>query len=183
MNFKQGTINLKTIFLRETDLDLLKSRNLEPSDLITLPMNKDVTDDDCLEWLEYQRGMENLYAGFKVTTYNQSSDNPNGDFNRKGAVYQAKYLKVLDSDRKPKVGKFAYYYVFNGTMYLIHSNNTVSNNAFIEIQGDLSLAMFRGYLGALGNHDFYQKEERKVSDTVQERGYIDAGFVLSKVVA
>lgn len=183
MNFKQGKNKLKIVFLRETDLRLLNSRGLELPDLLTLPQFDKIADEDCLDWLEYQRGMEKRYAGFSVTTYDQTSDNPNGNFNRQGPVYKAKYESSLNTDKKPKVGKFAYYYLFNNKLFILHSDNTVSNDKFVDIAGDLSLAMYRAVLGALGNYDFYGKEERHLSDTVKERGYIDAGFVLSKVLA
>jgi hypothetical protein len=183
MKFKQGQSETKIYFLRESDLGLLKSRGLELSDLPTLPRFDNVSDDDCLNWLEYQRGMEKLYSGFVSTTYDPSSGNIHGDFNRKSTLYKAKYEETLKSTKKPSIGKFAYSYHVNEHVFIIHSSNTLNNPTFAEIPGDLSLSVYRALLSILGGHAFYFKNCDNLLDSVKERGYINAGYVLSKVVA
>ncbi|WNV45826.1 hypothetical protein [Aeromonas phage AerS_266] len=183
MKIKLGDKEIKLVFLKKEHLDLLKAYKLELKDILSLPSFKEVSDEDCLEWLEYQRSMEKQYCGFCNTTYDNPSDNPNGPINRQGTVYKAKYQSVLNTNQKTKPGKFCSYYMFNGLLFIMHSDNTVMSDKFTISQGNLSLSIYRAILNTVGSFGFYHKEEKLLTQTVRERGYIDAGFVLSKVVA
>lgn len=183
MKIMLGEKAIKMVFLKPEHLDLVNSYKLQLVDLLSLPSVKAISDDDCLEWLKYQRGIENKYCGFKSTTYDASSVNTKGDFNRQGTVYKTKYDQVLNSDEKVKVGKRCYYHFFNNVLYILHSDNTVMSEMFTESAGNLPVSIYRALLTSVANFGFYYKEQKKLTDTVKKRGYIDAGFVLSKVVA
>lgn len=183
MKIKLGDKKIKVVFLREQDLDLLKSQRLQLIEILSLPAHEKISDDDCLSWLSYQRSMEKIYSGVKVTTYEPSSENLNGDINRKGKLYQIKYNDVLKDDTKVKFGKNIYFHSFNGVLYILNSSNTVDDPMFTYSSGDLSLAIYRAVLSTVGNFDFYHKESKELLNTVKQRGYVDAGFILSKVVA
>lgn len=183
MIIKLNREELKVLFLREQDLDLLKSLRVQLIELETLPSIQKVSSDDCLDWLEYQRSVEQQYSGFKVTTYEPSSENVKGNYNRTGSLYLTKYNAVLNSDVKRTIGKRHYTYSVNGVLFVLSTDNTVNDNMFTESYGELPDAIYRATLLKASNFSFYHGDNGNLLNTVKQRGYVDAGFILSKVVA
>ena len=68
-------------------------------------------------------------------------------------------------------------------MFILSSDNIVKNNLFTEVPGDLSTAFYRSLLNAVGSVEFYFRDSKDLFKTCEERGYVDSGFILSKVVA
>lgn len=185
MKLKFGDNNeVKIVFLREQDLTLLKMLNLSLSDLPRLPSFKEVSDEDCLSWLSFQRAMEKKYAGFKTTTYTDEGDIKNQGILRDSSLFKAKYEEALKADDKPKVGNYLYGTHFNGMMFiLISSKNTVESTKFRFIPGNLPSAVYRCALDTVSSFGFYFKSQSKLIKFPEERDFITPGFVLSKVVA
>ena len=183
MQVKLGLKETNVYFLREQDLDLLNANKLRLVDLPYLPKFDNVVDSDCLDWLEYQRAVEKQYCGFKSTTYTPLGDIKNAEFNRTGTVYKTKYQDVLNSDKKVKTGKHFYLHTAGGQVFILNSNNIVKNALFTEVPGDLSTAVYRSLLNAVGSVEFYFRDSKDLFKTCEERGFVDPGFILSKVVA
>jgi hypothetical protein len=161
----------------------LNANKLRLVDLPYLPKFDNVVDSDCLDWLEYQRAVEKQYCGFKNTTYTPLGDIKNVEFNRTGTVYKTKYQDVLNSDKKVKTGKHFYFHTAGGQVFILNSNNIVKNALFTEVPGDLSTAVYRSLLNAVGSVEFYFRDSKDLFKTCEERGFVDPGFILSKVVA
>lgn len=184
MKLKFGENEVKMVFLREQDLVLLKMYKLQPSDLPKLPTYSDVSDEDCLSWLKFQRAMEKKYAGFKSTTYSPTGDNKNQDILRSSTLFKAKYEEVLKSDDKPKIGNYLYGSKFNGMMFILVSNkNTVENTGFRYLPGNLPSAVYRCALDTVSSFGFYFKSTPQLNKFPEDRDFITPGFILSKVVA
>lgn len=184
MKLKFGENEVKIVFLREQDLTLLKMSKLRPSDLPRLPTFKEVSDEDCLSWLVFQRAMEKKYAGFRTTTYADKGDIKNQDILRGSSLFKAKYDEALKSDEVPKVGNYLYGTQFNGMMFILFSNkNTVDSAEFRFLPGNLASAVYRCALDTVSSFGFYFKGQAQLIKHPEERDFITPGFVLSKVVA
>lgn len=182
MIFKLGNKEVEILFLQEHHLDLLNSNKIELSQLPQLPKFSEVTDEDCLDWLAFQRAVEKQYCGFKTTTYDFTGNIKIGDVNRKGVVYKAKYDEVLNGDRSANLGQHYYYHEFNGKIFILNSNNTVNSNMFKSVQGNLASSLYQSLLSAFSMFELYFRENKNLKETVVERNYIDLGFVLSKIM-
>lgn len=182
MIYKSDDKEIKVIFLQEHHLDLLNAYKLGLSDLPYLPKFQQIADEDVLDWLAFQRAVEKQYCGFKSTTYDYVSDITIGDINRKGVVYKAKYDDVLNSDVSVNLGSYFYSTVVNNTVYILNSNNTVNNNMFKNVQGDLASSLYQTLLSAFSVFELYFRENKNLKETVAQRGSIDLGFVLSKTM-
>ena len=182
MIFKFGDKEVKVVFLREQHLDLLNSYNIDLSQLPYLPRCNEVTDEDCLDWLKFQRAVEKQYCGFKSTTYDYSGDIKIGNINREGAIYKAKYNEVLNGDPSVILGDYFYFHEFNGKLFILNSNNTVNSSLFKSVQGNLASSLYQSLLSAFSMFELYFRENTTLKETVTERKHIDLGFVLSKVM-
>lgn len=180
MLFKSGDKNLEVYFLKEHHFQLLNSHKLELSQLPYLPKFPDVTDQDVLDWISFQRAVEKQYCGFKSTTYDYASVITIGDINRKGVVYKAKYDEVLNADSSIELGPYFYYHVFNGKLFILNSNNTVSNPMFTNVQGDLASSLYKALLSAYNVFESYFRDNKELTKTVAQRNFIDLGFVIQK---
>lgn len=184
MIVKFGDTEQKVVFLREQDLKLLKMFNLQLTDLPTLPAIREVSDEDCLSWLEFQRAVEKQFVGFKLTTYTQAGNIKNLYGERVSApLFKAKYDKVLESDKTVKIGNHLYSYDFNGMVFILIADNTVDAKLFRYMPGTLATAVMRGCLDTVGSFGFYFKYEKQLTKSIGDRGYITAGTILSKVLA
>lgn len=182
MKLRLGEKEIKVYFLNERHLDLLNSKKLTVDDLPFLPKFKEVTDEDCLDWISFQRGVEKQYCGFKSTTYTPDGDITIAPFNRDGVVYKAKYDEVLNGDAGIKLGRYFYFHSFNGKMFILNSNNTVKNAFFNSLPSNLPGAVYQALLSSFSMFETYFRENSNLKDTVSQRKYIDTGYVISKVV-
>lgn len=180
MLFKSGDKELEVYFLQEHHFELLNSHKLELSQLPYLPKFADVTDEDVLDWLNFQRAVEKQYCGFKSTTYDYASDIKVGNINRQGVVYKAKYDEVLNGDSSIRLGRYFYYHMFNGKLFILNSNNTVNSQMFTSVQGDLASSLYQALLSAYSVFESYFRENKNLTKTVAQRKYIDLGFVILK---
>lgn len=184
MLIKFGDTEQQIVFLREQDLKLLKMFNLQLTDLPTLPAIREVSDEDCLSWLEFQRAVEKQQFGFKLTTYTQAGNIKNLYGERVSApLFKAKYEKVLESDQKVKIGNHLYGYNLNGMIFILIADNTVENYPFCYMSGNFGAAVMRACLDTVGSFGFYRKYEKQLAKSSKQRGYITAGTLLSKVLA
>lgn len=184
MIIKFGDTEQEVVFLREQDLRLLKMFNLQLTDLTTLPAIREVSDEDCLSWLEFQRAVEKQFAGFKSTTYTQAGEIKNLYGERVSApLFKAKYDEVLKSDKTVKITNHLYGYDFNGKVFILIADNTVENKLFRPMPGNLATAVMRVCLDTVSTFGFYFKYEKQLSKSSEQRGYITAGTLLSKVLA
>lgn len=182
MIFKFGDKEIEIYFLQVHHLDLLKSYNIDLSQLPYLPRCKEVTDQDCLDWLGYQRTMEKQYCGFKSTTYDYAGNIKIGDINRDGVLYRTKYDEVLNGDYSVKIGSNFYFHEFNGKLFILNSNNTVNDTLFKPVQGNLASSLYQSLLSAFSMFELYFRENTTLKETVAERKHIDLGFVISKAL-
>lgn len=182
MKLKLGEKEIKVYFLNENHLDLLNSNKLSLSDLPFLPKFSEVTDEDCLDWIKYQRAVEKQYCGFKSATYTPDGDITIRPFNREGVVYKAKYDEVINADASVKLGSHFYFHSFNGDLFILSSNNTVNNSMFNSVPSNLPGALYQALLSSFSMFETYFREAKNLKDTVSERKYIDVGYVISKVV-
>lgn len=182
MKLMLGERKIKVWFLNEIHFDLLKSNKLELSELPYLPKFKEVTDEDCLDWIKFQRAVEKQYCGFKSATYTPDGDITIANFNREGVVYKTKYDEVINADASVKLGQHFYFHELNGNLYILNSNNTVKNPLFNSLPGNLAGAVYQAVLSSFGMFDTYHRESKNLKDTVSQRNYIDVGYVISKVV-
>lgn len=182
MILKLGDKQIEVFFLNETHLNLLNSHQLELSQLPYLPKFEGIADQDCLDWLAFQRGVEKQYCGFKTTTYDYASDITVGKINREGVVYKTKYDEVLNSDRSVNLGPHLAYHIFNGRMFIISSTNPVNNATFKLAQGNLASSLYQAILTSFNMFETYYRESTDLKETVSQRKFIDIGFVLSKLI-
>lgn len=173
---------LDVLFLNEQHLHMLNSLNVELKDLQYLPKFDNVSDQDCLDWLAFQRAVEKQYCGFKTTTYDYASDITVGKINREGVVYKTKYDEVLNADPSVKLGPHYAYHIFNGKLLILNSNNTVNSKMFTTVQGNLASSLYQAILNSFGMFETYYRESKDLKEPVSQRKYIDLGFVLSKLV-
>ncbi|QGH71959.1 hypothetical protein N1M2_96 [Klebsiella phage N1M2] len=183
MIFKSGQSDIEVYFLQEHHLELLNSLGLELSQLPLLPKFPEVSDEDCLEWLKFQRGVEKQLCGFKSTTYDYASDITIGDINRKGVVYKTKYDEVINSDSRINLGHQFYYHIFNGKLFILNSNNTVNSNWFTNVQGNLASSLYQALLSSFSIFELYFRPTKDLKETVSQRNYIDLGYLISKVIS
>lgn len=183
MIFKLGTTDLEVYFLQEHHFDLLNSLGLELSQLPLLPSFQKVSDEDCLDWLKFQRAVEKQLCGFKSTTYDAGSDITLGNINRDGLVYKAKYDEVLNADSGINLGHQYYYHIFNGKLFILNSNNTVNSNWFKSVQGNLASSLYQALLSSFSVFELYFRPAKDLKETVVQRKHIDLGYLLSKVIA
>lgn len=182
MIFKFGDKEIEIYFLQKTHLDLLNSYNIDLSQLPYLPRCKEVTDEDCLDWLSFQRAVEKQYCGFKSTTYDYTGNIKLGNINREGVLYKAKYEEVLNADRSVNLGPNFYFHEFNGKLFILSSNNTVNDTLFKSVQGNLASSLYQSLLSAFSMFELYFRENTTLKETVAERKHIDLGFVISKAL-
>ncbi|QDH47153.1 hypothetical protein PQC07_gp174 [Aeromonas phage D3] len=184
MIIKLGDSEQKIVFLREQDLKLLKMFNLQPTDLPTLPAIREVSDEDCLSWLEFQRAAEKTLFGFSSTTYTNAGNIKNLMGERtNSALFKAKMDKVLEATPGKVKYNHLYGYNLNGMMFVLLTSNTVESTWFRELPGSLANAVMRVCLDTVGSFGFYFKSERNLSQTTEQKGYVTAGTILSKVLA
>lgn len=183
MIFKYGDKEIEVYYLLEYHFDLLNSVGLELSQLPLLPKFQEVTDNDCLDWLGFQRAVEKQLCGFKSTTYDYTGIITIGDINRKGVVYKTKYDEVLNADRSVKLGHNFYYHMFNGKLFILNSNNTVNNNMFKNVQGNLASSLYQALLSSFSVFELYFKDNKNLKETVGQRKYIDLGYLISKSIS
>jgi len=181
MLFKSGEKNLEVYFLQEHHFELLKSHKLELSQLPYLPKFSNVTDEDVLDWLKFQRAVEKQYCGFKSTTYDYANDITIGNINRNGVVYKTKYDEVLNADSSIRLGSLFYFHIFNGKLFILNSNNTVNSPMFTNVQGDLASSLYQSLLSAYNVFESYFRDNKELTKTVAQRKFIDLGFVIQKV--
>lgn len=182
MIFKFGDKEVEVYFLQAHHLDLLNSYNIDLFQLPYLPRCKEVTDEDCLDWLKFQRAVEKQYCGFKSTTYDYTGNIKIGNINRESVIYKAKYDEVLNGDFSVNLGSNHYYHEFNGKLFILISNNTVNSHLFKPVQGNLASSLYQSLLSAFSMFELYFRENTTLKETVAERKHIDLGFVLSKVM-
>ncbi|EBY9764011.1 hypothetical protein D5W64_12935 [Salmonella enterica subsp. enterica serovar Saintpaul] len=183
MIFKLGNTDLEVYFLQEHHFALLNSLGLELSQLPLLPSFSKVSDDDCLEWLRFQRAVEKQFCGFKSTTYDTGSDITIGNINRDGVVYKTKYDEVLNADVGINLGSLFYYHIFNGKLFILNSNNTVNSDWFTSVQGNLASSLYQALLSSFSVFELYFRPAKDLKEPVAQRKYIDLGYLLSKVIA
>ena len=95
-------------------------------------------------------------------------------------VLASKYDAVLNSDSSVKLGNVFYYHIFNGKLFLLISNNTVSSSMFTNVQGDLASSLYQALLSAFSIFELYFKTNKELKETVRQRKFIDLGFVISR---
>lgn len=185
MIFKLGDKEIEVLFLQQHHYDLLNFNGLDLSQLAVLPANKGVTDEDCLDWLSFQRAVEKQYCGFKSTVYTASSDKLSVDNLklRNGVVFKAKYDEVLNTDRSVNLGQHFYYHMFNGKLYILNTVNPVNINMFKSAQGNLASSLYSALLSEFSIFEFYFRTNNDLDKTVAERRYIDPGYVILKAMS
>ncbi|AEV89560.1 hypothetical protein OBP_123 [Pseudomonas phage OBP] len=182
MILRLGENVVDVLFLNEQHLHMLNSLNIELKDLPYLPKFNEVSDQDCLDWLGFQRAVEKQYCGFKTTTYDYASDITVGKINREGVVYKTKYDEVLNADRSVNLGSHFAYHLFNGKLFILSSSNTVNSKMFTTVQGNLASSLYQALLNSFSTFETYGRESKNLKESVSQRKYIDLGFVLSKLV-
>lgn len=184
MIFKSGSKEINIYFLKEYHLDLLENHHIELSQLPYLPKIKNVSDEDCLDWLSFQRGVEYKYQKFSNTTYDDKSNILNKDINRTGVVYQTKYDNVINGTPSVKLENNFFYCYSNETLFILNSNNTVSSSLFTPVPGNLEFSIFQSLLSKLGYFELYSKENKNlIFKDAEEKDEINLGFVISKLIS
>lgn len=183
MIFKVGDKEIEVLFLQQHHYDLLNFNGLDLSQLAVLPSCKGVTDDDCLDWLSFQRAVEKQYCGFKSTVYDASGKLSVDNLKLRGVVYKAKYDEVIDTDRSVNLGQHFSYHMFNGKLYILNTVNPVNINMFKSVQGNLASSLYGALLSELSIFQFYFRTNNDLSKTVAERKYVDPGFVILKAMS
>lgn len=184
MLIKFGDNEQKIVFLREQDLKLLKMFNLQVTDLPTLPAIREVSDEDCLSWLEFQRAVEKQFFGFKSTTYTNEGNIKNLMVERVSAtLFKNRLEQVLESDKQVRITNHLYGYNLNGMMFVLIANNSVEDRLFRFVSGNLGSAVMKVCLDTVGSFGIYHKFEKFLKSSDEQRGYITTGTILSKVLA
>lgn len=183
MIFKSGIQDIEVYFLQEHHLALLNSLGLELSQLPYLPKFPEVSDEDCLDWIKFQRGVEKQLCDFKSTTYDFTSDITIGDINRKGVVYKTKYDEVINADSGINLGHLFYYHIFNGKLFILNTSNTVNNNWFKNVQGNLASSLYQALLYSFSVFELYFRPAKDLKETVKERNCIDLGYLIAKSIS
>lgn len=181
MIYKYGDKEIEICFLQEHHLNLLESHKLGLQQLRYLPKFPEISDEDVLDWLSYQRAVEKQYCGFKTTTYDFSNVITVGDINREGVVYKTKYDEVLNGERSVNLHPNFYYCLYNGCLYILNTINIVNSPTFTNVQGDLASSLYQALLSSYSSFELYFRENKNLEKTVAERKSIDLGFVLSKL--
>lgn len=183
MIFKLGDKEVEVFFLTQKHFDLLKFHGLELSALPTLPACKDVTDEDSLEWLRYQRGMEKQLCGFSTTTYTGAGALSIDNLKLRGIVFTTKYQELLNLDSSLNLSGKNYFHCFNGKLFILSSNNTVSDLFFKYASGNIYNALYKALLLSYGYFEIYHRDYKDLDKSVSERKFIDTGFLLKKILS
>lgn len=182
MIFKRGDKEIEVLFLQQRHYDLLKSNNLDLSSLMSLPSVKGVADEDCLDWLKFQRAVENQYCGFSSTVYGGRGKLSVDYLNMKGVVFQANYGTVINSTEQVTLQPCFAYYFFNDKLYVLNTANPVNDNMFNALQGNLASSLYKALVSTYSLFEFYFRNNKELNKTVKERGYVDPGFVIAKAI-
>lgn len=182
MIFRSENDDVKIIFLNERHLDILKSHHIPLAELEYLPKFDKVSDEDCLNWLAFQRAVEYQYCGKSITSYEDSGNYKMVGVNRTTSLYKAKYDELLKDTPKVKLGNYFSYYLTGNAIYILNSDNSVLQDKFIRLEGTLPAVIYQVLLKVKSYFRLFFKENKETIKTPFDRTAIDLSFVIHKAL-
>lgn len=160
---KQTTKNV--FFLRSSDLEMLKSKNIPIKDLANL-LYYNISREDLLSWISYQRAMELKLFGRKITRYNLTPPLRFGDQKPK---HDMEVINKLLSDVYEEVKYYEDSRFYSSkcgydTIAILGRNDTLLESGFKVGQASLIKTIYRAALTEVGYYKFYFNEPVPYSD-------------------
>lgn len=174
--FNDKSKSLNIFFLKEEHLALLRAKGIPFSDLRNL-LYYNVSREDLLNWISFQRSMEMKLFGRKITRYTESGDlkfadrKPSHDMTLLTPLLEQVYQEVKYYDDNA----FSSYSEYDGTIVVLLKNDTVLERGFKAGQGSILKTIYHAVLITLGYHQTYFREP--VRDKDQE------GITLPELIA
>ena len=133
-----------------------------------------ISEQDVLDWIEYQRGMEEKLFGTKFTTYRVTGDIKHTDLMFDMELLNPKLKSIYDSSYKiENLSEYTYRHL-NDTIIILNNDNIVCNDQFTETFTCPYNALYTSILKTLGYHNTYFREQYK--------GNTSKGIDLAKLI-
>lgn len=157
INEKNKSLNV--FFIKEHHLEMLKAKKIPLSNLLYLPFYS-LSKEDILEWISYQRWMENKYFGKAYTTYTLSSELKNlpapiHDFDILSVELDRIYR---DNTKSYGEGDFSSYHFQDEAITIMSRNDSMIIPGFKMTERNPVAALYQAVVDILGYQKVYFRE-------------------------
>lgn len=174
--FNGKSKSLNVFFLKEHHFQMLKSKKIPLSHLPYLLFHN-LSKEDVLDWIKYQRSIEKKYFNRTFTTYNKTGDLKYLD---KDIKFD---LELLEPELEEVYNDNKYYDELPNTTYCCENDTIIilsRETGLIEpnfkyVNGNPITAIYEAVLNTIGYHDTYFKEP--------VRDKLENGVELSEIIA